>query len=482
MPKNIGALHFIGIGGIGMSGIAEILAGAGYQVQGSDLAESSNTRRLRDNKIRIAIGHRSENILDAAGNDPSCVIISSAVKEGNPELVAARQKLIPVLRRADMLAELMRLKWAVAISGTHGKTTTTAMIGQMLEAAALDPTIINGGIVNAYGTNMRHGEGGWMVVEADESDGTFTRLPASIAVVTNIDAEHMDHYGTFDRMKDAFAQFIHNLPFYGYAVLCLDDPEVQSLIPRVSDRRIITYGFNPQADVYASNIRTDAGGSTFDVSFSARLSGKAESAIKDMQLPMLGRHNVLNSLAALAIAKEREIPTATMRQAFAAFKGVKRRFTKTGEVRGIAIIDDYAHHPVEIETVLKTARLVQLETGGKIIAVMQPHRYSRLHDLFERFCTCFNEADTVLIADVYAAGEDPIPGASRDALVQGVRGHGHKDARALEEKAALVPQLAALSAPGDMIVFMGAGDITAWAQDCPAQLEEFLKKSEKSVA
>ncbi|MGQ0526496.1 MAG: UDP-N-acetylmuramate--L-alanine ligase [Alphaproteobacteria bacterium] len=480
MPKDIGALHFIGIGGIGMSGIAEILHTLGYKVQGSDLSDNANVARLRQKNIKIGHGHRPENILDAEGIEPAAVIVSTAVKNDNAELLEARKRSIPVLPRADMLAELMRLKWAVAVSGTHGKTTTTSMIGQMLEAAGLDPTVINGGIVNAYGTNMRHGEGGWMVVEADESDGSFTRLPTNIAVITNIDPEHMDYYGSFDKVREAYAQFIHNLPFYGYAVLCADHPEVQALIPSVSDRRIITYGFTPQADVQALNIRTNADGSIFDVIFAQRTGGK-ETTVRDIFLPMLGRHNVQNSLAALAIAHEMKVPVPIMKKAFESFTGVKRRFTKVGETNGVTVIDDYGHHPVEIAAVLETARSAVTHTGGRVIAVMQPHRYTRLQDCFDAFCTCFNEADSVIVADVYAAGEQPIAGADKQNLVEGIRKHGHRDVRALDNRDELPVLLAGIAQPGDYIVCLGAGDITYWAQDLPEQLTQVLDRKQDAA-
>lgn len=468
LPENVGVLHFVGIGGIGMSGIAEVLNTLGYKVQGSDLSESANVKRLQKQGIRVSVGHAAQNILDAKGNSSAAVVISSAVKSNNVELMAAREAKIPVMRRAEMLAELMRLKRAVAISGTHGKTTTTMMVGQMLETANFDPTVINGGIVNAYGTNTRIGKSDWMVVEADESDGTFTRLPASVAVVTNINPEHLDHYGTFDKAKEAYRQFINNLPFYGYAVLCLDHPEVQALIPTITDRRVITYGFSPQADVQGQNIRSDAGGSTFDVRFAAWLGDGKEETLRDIHLPMPGAHNVQNSLASLAIAHEMKVPAATMKKALSNFSGVKRRFTKTGEVNGITIIDDYAHHPVEIETVLKTARTA---TKGRVIAVMQPHRFTRLRDLFDQFSTCFNEADAVIIADVYAAGESPIENIDREHFVENVKKHGHRDVAALTSKDDLARIIGEIAKPGDYVVCLGAGDITYWAYDLPAQLE-----------
>lgn len=476
MPVDIGTLHFVGIGGIGMSGIAEILCTLGYTVQGSDLSENANVKRLREKGIKIFIGHDPAHIGGAAA-----IVISSAVKNDNPELKAAREKHIPVVRRAEMLAELMRLKWAVAVAGTHGKTTTTSMVGQMMETAGFDPTVINGGIVNAYGTNTRLGRSDIMVVEADESDGTFTRLPASVAVVTNIDPEHLDHYGDFEKVKDAYRQFIHNLPFYGYAVLCMDHPEVQALIPTIQDRKVITYGFNPQADVHALNIRCDATGSLFDVVIARWLNKGKELTLRDIHLSTPGRHNVQNALAALAIAAEMNIPAALMKKSLSNFTGVKRRFTKTGEAAGVTIIDDYAHHPVEIETVLKTARIAAGDKG-RVIAVMQPHRFTRLHDLFDEFCTCFNEADSVIIADVYTAGEQPIEGINRDALVEGIRKHGHRHVLPLQNKDELPRRIASMAQSGDYVICLGAGDITAWAYALPAQLDELLTRAKGSAA
>lgn len=476
IPKDRGALHFIGIGGIGMSGIAEVLNTLGYEVQGSDMAEGANVKRLRDKGMDVHIGHEAANLKTKDGGPLAAVVISSAIKPSNPELQAARDQNIPVVRRAEMLAELMRMKWAVAIGGTHGKTTTTSMVGEMLETADFDPTVINGGIVNAYGTNTRLGESDIMVVEADESDGTFTRLPASVAVVTNMDPEHMEHYGSFENVKAAYRQFIHNLPFYGYAVLCIDHPEVQALVPSVKDRKIITYGFNPQADVQVSNVRSDSSGSLFDVAL------PDGSTLKDIHLPMLGDHNVQNALVALAIAYEMGVEAPIMKKALSSFTGVKRRFTKTGESHGITVIDDYAHHPIEIETVLKAARMAVAENDGKVIAVMQPHRYSRLHDLFEDFCKCFNDADSVIITDVYEAGENPIEGADKRALVEGIKSHGHRDVRPLPSRAELPHMVSQVAREGDYVICMGAGDITAYAYELPAQLDEALQKAKGSAA
>jgi UDP-N-acetylmuramate--alanine ligase len=463
LPLSIGTLHFVGIGGIGMSGIAEILHNLGYTVQGSDQSESANVKRLRALGITVFIGHAAANLGEA-----HVVVTSTAVKSGNPEVVEARARLIPVVRRAEMLGELMRLKWAIAVAGTHGKTTTTSMVAAMLEAANLDPTVINGGIINAYGTNARLGAGEWMVVEADESDGTFLKLPATIAVVTNIDPEHLDHWGTYERIKDGFAHFVESIPFYGFAALCIDHPEVQAMIPRVSDRRIITYGMSPQADVRAVNITIGPDGAHYDAVLADRVTGNARTLSK-LHLPMFGEHNVQNSLAAIAIASEMNLDEDTIRRALAGFSGVKRRFTKTGEAGGVTVIDDYGHHPVEIAAVLKAARSA---TRGQVIAVVQPHRYSRLANLFEEFCTCFNDADCVIVADVYAAGETPIEGADRDSLVAGLRAHGHRRVAPLASAEALAGMVKGIAKPGDLVVCLGAGNITAWANALPGELQK----------
>jgi UDP-N-acetylmuramate--alanine ligase len=464
LPRSIGPIHFVGIGGIGMSGIAEVLHNLGYQVQGSDLAASPNVRRLVDLGIPITVGHAAEN-LGAA----EVVVISSAVKADNPEVTAARARRLPVVRRAEMLGELMRLKWSLAIAGTHGKTTTTSMIGALLETAQLDPTVINGGIINAYGTNTRLGAGDWMVVEADESDGTFTRLPATIAVITNIDPEHLDYYRDFDALRQAFEDFVANIPFYGFAALCLDHPVVQGMIPKLSDRRVLTYGFSPQADIRAVDVRLGADGARYDIVVSDTLADRGRT-IPDLFLPMFGRHNVQNSLAVAAVAEAMALGDDALRTALYNFKGVKRRFTKTGEWNGVAVIDDYGHHPVEIAAVLKAARAI---VDGKVIAVVQPHRYTRVAHLFDGFCTCFNDADVVLVADIYAAGEAPIEGVSRDALVDGLIEHGHRNARSLVDPSDLPRILSELARPGDMVVCLGAGSITGWANSLPGELAAF---------
>ena len=461
LPLSIGTIHFVGIGGIGMSGIAEVLHNLGYSVQGSDIADSANVRRLREAGIRVAIGH------DAANLGASQVVVTStAVKPDNPAGVAARARLIPVVRRAELLAELMRLRGAIAVGGTHGKTTTTSLIGTVLEAAHLDPTVINGGIINAYGTNTRLGAGEWMVVEADESDGSFLHLPATIAVVTNMDPEHLDHWGSAEAMLKGYDQFVQNVPFYGFAVLCMDHPAVQEMIPRLSDRRIITYGFSPQADVRAEMIRPDRTGTTFEVTIADRARNRSRR-LGPYRLPMVGNHNVQNALAAVAIGVEMDIDDLTLRSALAGFKGVKRRFTKTGETGGITIIDDYGHHPVEIAAVLKAARQAG---AGNVVAVVQPHRYSRLASLFADFCTCMNDAGTVIVADVYAAGEAPIPGVNRDALVEGLRARGHRSVVPLPGPAHLAEMVHAIARSGDFVVCLGAGTITNWAATLPKEL------------
>ncbi len=468
LPESIGPIHFVGIGGIGMSGIAEVLHNLGYRVQGSDLAESANTRRLAALGIAVRIGHAAENLASA-----EVIVISSAVKPDNPEVAAARERRLPVVRRAEMLAELMRLKWSIAIAGTHGKTTTTSMIGALLETAGLDPTVINGGIINAYGTNTRLGAGDWMAVEADESDGTFTRLPATIAIVTNIDPEHLDFYGDFAALQRAFETFVGNIPFYGFAVLCIDHPVVERLIARLSERRILTYGLSPQADIRATNIRLGRDGSHYDAVIADRLTGQ-ERVLPGLFLPMFGEHNVQNSLTVLAVAEEMGLGDEVVRDTLRNFKGVRRRFTKTGEWNGVTIIDDYGHHPVEIAAVLKAARAI---VSGRVIAVVQPHRYTRLANLFDSFCACFDDADLVLVADVYAAGEAPIAGISRDALVAGLGAHGHRDARALAGPDRLAPLLRSLLRPGDIVVCLGAGSITNWANSLPDDLAELDVRS-----
>ncbi|MHC8508567.1 MAG: UDP-N-acetylmuramate--L-alanine ligase [Rhodospirillales bacterium] len=466
LPLDIGAIHFIGVGGIGMSGVAEVLHTLGYAVTGSDIAENANVKRLRALGVNITVGHAAENVGAAAA-----AVISTAVKPDNPEVREARARLIPIVRRAEMLAELMRLKWSIAVGGTHGKTTTTSLIAHMLDAAGFDPTIINGGIINAIGSNARLGAGDWLVAEADESDGSFLKLPATIAVVTNIDPEHLDHYGDFDALRAAFDSFVANIPFYGFAALCADHAEVQAMIPRVSDRRIVTYGFSPQADARAVNVTSGPDGGEFDVVFSDRRLGR-ETRIEGLRLPMHGLHNVQNALAAAAIGREMGIPDETLRRAMAGFEGVKRRFTKTGETDGVTVIDDYAHHPVEISAVLQAARTAAGE--GRVIAVVQPHRYTRLRDLFEDFCSCFNDADAVIVAPVYEAGEAPIEDFNSDALAQGLRERGHRSVLTIEDGDGLAAAAGPLCKPGDFIVCLGAGSITQWANALPGRLAGHL--------
>jgi UDP-N-acetylmuramate--alanine ligase len=461
MRQTIGLVHFIGIGGIGMSGIAEVLHNLGYRVQGSDQADGANVQRLRDKGIECFVGHKAENLGEA-----EVVVVSTAIKKTNPELIAAREKPLPIVRRAEMLAELMRFRQAVAIGGTHGKTTTTSMVATLLDAGGLDPTVINGGIINAYGTNARMGEGEWMVVEADESDGTFLKLPAEIAVVTNIDPEHLDHYGTFDKVREAFRQFVENVPFYGFAVMCTDHPEVQALVSRIEDRRVITYGENAQADVRFTRHRVNGAGSTFDVVVRNRKTGR-ETTISDLSLPMPGHHNVSNATAAVAVAHELGLSPEDIRRGLSSFGGVKRRFTPTGSWNGVRVFDDYGHHPVEIKAVLKAARD---STGGRVIAIAQPHRFTRLRDLFDEFSACFNDADTVMIAPVYPAGEDAIDGVNSEALAQRIRAGGHRDARYIDGPQAIAPVVRDLAKAGDFVVFLGAGNITQWAYALPKEL------------
>jgi len=459
LPGDVGPIHFVGIGGIGMSGIAEVLLNHGYVVQGSDLKASKITDRLSDLGAHIFVGQKAGNIDNA-----EVVVISSAIKPGNAELDAARARGLPIVRRAEMLAELMRLKSNIAIAGTHGKTTTTTMVAALLDEGGFDPTVINGGIIHAYGSNARKGEGEWMVVEADESDGTFNRLPATIAIITNIDPEHMEHWGTEEALHQGFYDFVSNIPFYGLAVCCTDDPDVQALVGKITDRRVITYGFNAQADVRAMNLTYKGGVAHFDVALQSE-----DMMIEGCSLPMPGDHNVSNALSAIAVARHLGMKGDEIRAALANFEGVNRRFTRVGEIDGVTIIDDYGHHPTEIAAVLKAARQA---TEGRVIAVHQPHRYTRLHHHFDDFCSCFNDADVVGITDVFAAGEDPIEGASRDDLVAGLIRHGHRHARAVVSEDDLERLVREQARPGDMVVCLGAGTISAWANALPSRLQK----------
>ena len=473
VAADIGTIHFVGIGGIGMSGIAEVMHNLGYSIQGSDISEGPSVERLRARGVKVSIGHAPENVADAA-----VIVTSTAVKRTNPEVVAALENRIPVVRRAEMLAELMRLKRTVAVAGTHGKTTTTSMIAALLDAGGVDPTVINGGIINQYGSNARLGDSEWMVVEADESDGSFLRLDGQIAVVTNIDPEHLNHYGDFDTVKDAFVEFIENVPFYGAAILCIDHPEVQNIIPKIRDRRVITYGFSAQADLRGENIRPDDAGNIFDAVLRER--DGTLRRIENIRLPMPGRHNVQNALAAVAVALEMGCGTDIICNGFGQFDGVKRRFTKVGEVTAdggkAVIIDDYAHHPVEIRAVLSAAREAAAsgQTSGRVIAVMQPHRYSRLGDLMDDFQTAFNDADIVYVTPVYAAGEDPVEGVSAEALVSGLKDRGHRMARTVQDLDELAESLAETVRGGDIVVCLGAGDITRWAAELADAMQEHL--------
>ena len=463
LPLSIGTMHFTGIGGIGMSGIAEILFELGYDVQGSDLSENANVRRLRDKGIPVMCGQTAENVANA-----SIVVISTAIKQDNPELVAARERFLPIVHRAEMLGELMRLRWSVAVAGTHGKTTTTSLIATLLDSARIDPTVINGGIITGWGSNARLGKGQWMVVEADESDGSFSKLNPTVAVVTNIDPEHLDHHGTFEALEQAFFNFVAAVPFYGFATLCIDHPAVQRLMAGIKDRRIITYGLSANADVRAVNLRHDGPAMLFDVLLSDRTAG-AQSQMNSLRFPMLGEHNVQNCLAAIAVALEMGMTPDEIATALASFGGVGRRFETKGVSGGVTVIDDYGHHPVEIRAALQAGRM--LCGTNKLVAVVQPHRYSRLADLFDDFCACFNDADEVLVADVYAAGEAPIDGIDNAALVSGLRDHGHRGPAILHSRAALAGEILERTKAGDLVMCLGAGDITGWAADLPAEME-----------
>ncbi|HEX3675852.1 MAG TPA: UDP-N-acetylmuramate--L-alanine ligase [Sphingomicrobium sp.] len=466
LGTDIGTIHFVGIGGIGMSGIAEVMHQLGYRVQGSDLSDSYVVEKLRKEGIPVSIGHSADNLGDAA-----VVVCSTAIKENNPEIQAAAERRLPRVRRAEMLAELMRMQKTVAVAGTHGKTTTTSMIAALLDSGGLDPTVINGGIINRYGSNARLGKSDWWVIEADESDGSFLRLDGTIAVVTNIDPEHLEYYGSFEAVKDAFVEFVENVPFYGLAVLCVDHPEVQNIIGRIRDRRIVTYGFSALADVRADNIAPVAGGSRFDAVILGR-EGERRT-IESVHVPIPGRHNIQNALAAIAVAVELGISDQDILGAFERFDGVKRRFTRVGMTDGAIVIDDYAHHPTEIRAVLAAARE---GAEGRVIAVVQPHRYTRLQSLMDEFQSAFNDADVVFVAPVYPAGEEPIEGVDANALAEGLRAHGHRMVRSVSDLGDLSNALRDLAAEGDMIICMGAGDITKWAAALPQGIDEARAK------
>ncbi len=459
-PDEVGAVHFVGVGGIGMSGIAAVLRNLGYEVQGSDIAESPSLEELRQIGVRVAVGHDAANLGEARA-----VVVSSAVPAGNPELAAARERGIPVVRRAEMLAELMRFKRNIAVSGTHGKTTTTSMAAAVLDRAGLSPTVINGGVISSYGSTARLGDGEWMVVEADESDGSFLHLPPTVAVVTSIDPEHMEHYPDVAALESAFASFAQSVPFYGSVVYCADHPAAKRVVGAVAGRRLVSYGTGEDADVRAVNLRPADGGTEFDIE--ARDADGGRRTIEGLHLPMPGRHNVLNAAAAVAAGIEAGVADGVFPDALAAYRGVGRRFTRVGAAAGVEVVDDYAHHPAEIAATLAAAREV---CRGRIVAVHQPHRYSRLECLYGEFCSCFDGADAVVIADVYAAGETPRSGWDRGRLVEGIRAHGHPQVEPLSAPEELAGVVRRLARPGDLVLCMGAGSITHWAKALPCEL------------
>ena len=463
MKHDIGLIHFVGIGGIGMSAIAEVLHNRGFRVQGSDMNEGANVQRLREKGIEVFVPHDGEHVARS-----EVLVLSTAIKGDNPEVVAARAARIPIVKRAEMLAEVMRASRGIAVGGTHGKTTTTSMVGTLLEEAGLDPTIVNGGIINHLGTNVRMGDGEWTVVEADESDGSFLKLPAEIAMVTNIDPEHLDHYNTFDNAKKAFRQFVEQIPFYGFGVMCIDHGDVQAVRALIGDRRIVTYGRNPQADARYRRVEPNGPASTFDVELRHIRTGE-QTVLERLELPMPGVHNVANATAAIAVAHHLGVSDEAIRSGLAKFSGVKRRFTHTGSWNGVDVYDDYGHHPVEIAAVLRAARD---STNGRVIAIKQPHRFTRLRDLFDDFAASFNNADTVLVAPVYQAGEQPIEGVDHHELVARLQSAGHRDARAIETPGEIEPVVREIAKPGDLVIFLGAGDITQWAYALPPKLNE----------
>ena len=467
MPRDLGTFHIIGIGGIGMSAIAEVLLAKGYSVQGSDQKDSANVRRLRAKGVRVFVGHDAINLVGARQ-----VVISTAVKKGNPELEAARAKGLPIIRRAEMLAELMRLYSTVSITGTHGKTTTSSLVSHMFESAGLDPTVITGGIINSWGTNARLGNGRWMVVEADESDGTFTRLPTEIGIVTNIDPEHLDYFGSVETMHREYEAFMRNVPFYGLLVACVDHPVVADMVARLDmrtdGRRLLTYGTRDGADLVIT-AHTQAGHvSTFDVRLSQRVAGGART-LAGLDLPLPGRHNALNALGAIAVAAEAGIPDEKIRTGLASFSGVKRRFQPTGEWNGVSFYDDYGHHPAEIAAVLQAARA---GAKGRVIAVFEPHRYTRIRDLFGEFAACFHEADSVVVGPLYTAGEQPIAGIDNHAIAEAIRATGHPSVLVIDSPTELIGLVGRYGRADDMIVFLGAGTSTDWAHALPGWLAE----------
>jgi len=456
MYGKIEKIHFVGIGGIGMSGIAEVLLNLGYKVSGSDLRASDITERLAGFGAEIGIGHKAENLTNV-----DVVVISSAVHDDNPEVIEARRLHVPVIPRAEMLAELMRMKYGIAIAGTHGKTTTTSMAASILGHAGIDPTIVIGGKLNAIGSNARLGQGQFLVAEADESDGSFLVLSPTIAVVTNIDADHLDHYSGIEEIKDTFVEFINKVPFYGLAILCLDDPNIRDILPRVK-KRYMTYGLASQADIRATHIRHEG----FKTSFVAHYKGYR---LGEISFPMPGPHNVLNAMACIAVALELDIPFQAIQEGFAGFGGVGRRFTVKGEPRGIMVVDDYGHHPAEIRATLAAAR--QGWPERRIVTVFQPHRYSRTHQLFNEFVTAFYDADLLVLTDVYAAGEQPIKGATAERLAAEVRRHGQKEVSYIGNRELIPEHLADVVKEGDIVITLGAGNIWQQGEDLVKLLE-----------
>jgi UDP-N-acetylmuramate--alanine ligase len=471
MPGDLGPIHILGIGGIGMSAIAEILRAKGYTVQGTDQKESANVNRLRTKGIKVFIGHDPANIEGAR-----YVVISTAVKPGNPELEAARARGIPIIRRAEMLAELMRLYATISVTGTHGKTTTTSLVAHVLKDTGLEPTVITGGIINDWGSNARLGAGPWMVVEADESDGTFIKIPTQIGVVTNIDPEHLDYFGSVERMHQDYETFYRNIPFYGLAVTCIDHPVARAMIERLDlrrdGRRLLTYGVSPDADLRLLATRIEATSTYLEAELSDRVAGGARR-IEGWAVPVPGEHNALNALAAIAVCAETGLSDDAIRGSLARFTGVKRRFQPTGSWNGITVYDDYGHHPVEIAAVLKAARA---GATGRVVAVVEPHRYSRVKDLFDEFASCFGDADSVVVAPLYSAGEAPLPGIDHEALATAIVKAGHASVSTVATPHDLAPAIRAVARSGDMVLCFGAGNSTEWAHALPGWLAETAPK------